>query len=186
MKSGRTAQPMNPQDAIRQGLQVTYADRDKMPLEPNFYVAQLTMLNSEVRRYSDEVTGFVNQGHPDSEATIHTLHGALHDHLRHGLVLLEQAADALSNCPGAYGAWSSRFEHPFEVYKGAEQIVYGTYSGLTHVDRAPYIPTAVLRTAIEVRLRLAFGIEGYIDSTNNEFVPINLSRLFEAVHKHLP
>ena len=89
------------------------------------------------------------------------------------------------NLFGVYGAWSRRVDEPFEVYKGAEQIVYGKYSGLTHADRAPYTPIAVLRTAIEIRLRSAFGIQGYIDTSNNSFVPIDLRRLFDAVSEYL-
>ena len=185
--SDRAVQPLHPHDAIRQGLQVTHSDRIKMPVKSNFYIAQLTMLDSEVKRHCRAVTGFANQECPCyPSATTHTLHGALEVHLRYGQILLEQAGQTLLNLPGAYGAWSRRVEDPFEIYKGAEQIVYGTYSGLTHVDRAPYTPIAVLRTAIEIRLRSAFGIEGYIDSTNNAFVPIDLSRLFDAVREHLP
>lgn len=186
MISGRAVKPLKPHDAIRQGLQVTHADRGKMPLESNFYVAQLTMLDSEVTRYCKAVARFEKQDSPYAAATIHTLHGALKAHLEYGRILLEQAGHTLLDLPGAYGAWSRRVEDPFEIYKGAEQIVYGTFSGMTHADRAPYTPIAVLRTAIEIRLRSAFGIEGYIDTSNNAFVPIDLSRLFDAVHEHLP
>ena len=187
MISDRAVKPLYEHDAIRQGLQVTHADRKKMPLKSNFYIAHLTMLDSEVKRHCRAVTGFANQECPRyPSATIHTLHGSLEAHLRYGSMLFEQARHTFLNPPGAYRAWSRRVDDPFEIYKGAEKIVYGTYSGLTHVDRAPYTPIAVLRTAIEIRLRSAFGIKGYIDSTNNAFVPIDLSRLFDAVREHLP
>jgi len=45
---------------------------------------------------------------------------------------------------------------------------------------------AVLRTAIELRIRSAFGIQGYVDPTNNNFIPIDLSQLFEEIGSHLP
>ena len=186
MISDRAVKALKSHDAIRQGLQTTHADREKMPLKSNFYIAQLTMLDSEVKGYCRAVSGFENQGSSYAEAIIYTLHRALKAHFEHGRILLEQAGHALLHRPGVYGAWSRRRENPFEVYKGAEQIVYGTFSGMTHTDRAPYTPIAVLRTAIEIRLRSAFGIEGYIDSTNNAFVPIDLSRLFDAVREHLP
>ena len=143
------------------------------------------MLDCEVKRYCRAVYRFANQGSPYAAATITTLHEALKAHLEYGRVLHEQAAHMLLDLYGAYGAWSRREEDPFEIYKGAEQIVYGTYSGLAHADRAPYTPIAVLRTAIEIRLRSAFGIEGYIDTSNNAFVPIDLGRLLDAVSKHL-
>ena len=127
MISGRTVKRLKQHDAIRQGLQVTHADRNKILLKPNFYVAQLTMLDSEVTRYCKAVARFAKQDSPYSAATIRTLHGALKDHLGYGRVLLEQAGHTLLDLPGAYGAWSRRVEDPFEIYKGAEQIVYGTF-----------------------------------------------------------
>jgi len=179
--------PLQAQDAIRQGLQVTSADREKMPLKPNFYLAQLTMLDSELTRYCAAVQSFAAAGQPYApNASIYVLHGALKDCLDDGLVLLEQAGHALVQVPTAYGAWSRRFEHPFEIFKGAEQIVYGRFSGLTHDDRAPFTSIAVLRTAIEIRVRSAFGIQGYEDTSNNNFVPVDLSSLFEEIRPHLP
>lgn len=50
-KKNRRMAPLQPQDAIRQGLQTPYADRDKMPQRPKYYAAQLTMLDSELKRY---------------------------------------------------------------------------------------------------------------------------------------
>ena len=187
MTSERKAKPLQPHDAIRQGLHVTYADYKKMPLRSSFYVAQMTMLDSEVNRYCSAVNAFSSTTQVYAEnATIHTLHGALKSHLDHGIILLEQAGHLLLELPAIYGAWSRRVDDPFEIYKGAEQIVYGVYSGLTHSDRAPYTPVAVLRTAIEIRIRSAFCIQGYIDPSNNSLVPIDLGRLFDAVKCHLP
>ena len=144
------------------------------------------MLDAEVKRYCGAVTKFESHEAPYAATTIHTLHVALKAHLEDGRILLEQAGHALLDLPGAYGAWSCRVEESFEIYKGAEQIVYGTYSGMTHTDRAPFTPIAVLRTAIEIRLRSAFGVEGYVDPSNNAFVPIDLRKLLDTVKEHLP
>ncbi len=98
------------------------------------------------------------------------------------IVLLEDASYEIIKLPGYYGAWMRKYETPFEVFKGTEQIIYGTYSGMTHADRAPYVPVAVLRTAIELRLRHAFGITNYINPAKpEEMIPIDLSKLFEAI-----
>src|SRR5271154_1566215 len=55
---GKRVVPLDPRDAIRQGLQTTFADREKMLLSPNFYVAQLTMLDAELKRYCGAVARF--------------------------------------------------------------------------------------------------------------------------------
>jgi hypothetical protein len=157
-----------------------------MPVKVNFYVAQLSMMDAEVKRYCGAVQAFAAASQPPyADVTIQTLHRALESHLHHGLILLEQAGHALLELPTMYGAWSRRIEHPFEIFKGAEQHIYGAYSWMTHTDRAPYAPVAVLRTAIEMRIRGAFGVQGYIDETNNSLVPIDLSRVFDAVRPHL-
>lgn len=51
--------------------------------------------------------------------------------------------------------------------------------------RAPFTPIAVLRTAIEIRIRSAFGIQGYEEPANDNFVPIDLSSLFEQIRPRL-
>ena len=72
MISDRAVKPVKPYDAIRQGLQVTHADRQTMPLKSNFYIAQLTMLDCEVKRYCRAVTGFTIRKPIYGAATIHT------------------------------------------------------------------------------------------------------------------
>src|SRR5690606_19063193 len=118
-------------------------------------------------------------------ASSFTLHQALHEMMRMALPLLEDAARDVTGVPGYFSAWRSKSDDPFEVFKGAEQIIYGTFSGLTHVDRAPYTPVAVLRTAIELRLRRAFGVSSFLDPNKpEELIPIDLSKLFDVIQIH--
>src|SRR6202040_2558964 len=119
-------------------------------------------------------------------ATIFELQGALKGFLLDGYVVLRRAHEALKGSPGPYTILRRDTDHPFEIYKGAEQFIYGRYSGLTHMDRAPFAPVAALRTAIEIRIRSAFGIYGYIDTGNNALRPIDLSQLFVEIQRHLP
>ena len=113
---------------------------------------------------------------------MHTLHRALLEMMRYALILLEDAAHHVTDVPGYFAAWRRKRETPFEVYKGTEQIIYGIYSGMTHADRAPYTPVAVLRTAIELRLRGAFCVSSYVNPERpDDLIPIYLSKLFEAI-----
>ena len=181
------ASPLQPSHAIRHGLQTTPADREKMPLKPVFYQAQLSMLDTEVRKYISVVGRFMAEPNPfAANAAIYNLHGGLITLLDHGMILFEQAGHCLLNLPGAYGAWRRTQDLPFEIFKGAEQIIYGRFSGLTHDDRAPFTTVAVLRTAIENRLRSAFGVYAYDDSKSDRIKPIDLSQLIDAIMPHLP
>ena len=141
------------------------------------------MLDSEARRYCKTIALFVQDLDKfAANATIHTLHRALLDLMRYAQVLLEDAGREVTDVAGFFGAWRKKREHPFEVFKGTEQIIYGTYSGMTHTDRAPYIAVAVLRTAIELRLRQAFCIHSLVDPAKPEdTVPIDMNRIFTAM-----
>jgi len=115
-------------------------------------------------------------------AFVFTVHGALLEMMHLALTLLEDAAREITDVPGYFGAWRRHYDVPFEVFKASEQIIYGTFSGLTHTDRAPYTPIAALRTAIELRLRGAFGITCFIDSSRSNYSkPIDMNTIFEAV-----
>jgi hypothetical protein len=185
--TGQTAKPLAPADAIRMGLETTPVERAKMPLKPSYYVAHMSMLDAEAKRVCNAAIKFGNSTDRFApNATILDLQTMLKALLLDGLFLLEQAHGALLKRPGPYGIVKAFDDHPFQIFKGAEQFIYGRYSGLTHTDHAPYAPIAPLRTAIEIRLRSAFGIYGYLDTNNNSLRPIDLSRLFAAIQKHLP
>jgi hypothetical protein len=182
----RRVVPLNPRDAIRQGLQTTFADREKLPKSPRFYVAQMTMLDAELKRYCKAASQLADTSERfASNATVYALHVPVRACMHEGIIMLEQASAQLRNRPGAYGAWRREIEHPFEIFKGAEQFIYGRFSGLTHDDPAPFAPIATLRTAIEFRIRSAFGIQGYVDPLNDNFIPIDLGQVFDRVGEHL-
>ena len=175
--------PMNDADAVRKGVMVSVTDRTNKLAEPSYYRAQLTMLDKEATRYCSSIDAFSKAPSVFAEeAVVHTLHRALLEMMRYALILLEDAAHHVTDVPGYFAAWRRKRETPFEVYKGTEQIIYGIYSGMTHADRAPYTPVAVLRTAIELRLRGAFCVSSYVNPERpDDLIPIDLSKLFEAI-----
>lgn len=179
----RKLNPMTAADAVRHGLMVSLTDRAMKSAAPAFYRAQLTMLDAEASRYCSSIDAFSQASTVFAkDAVVHTLHRALREMMQYALILLEDAAHSVTDVPGYFAAWRRKYETPFEVFKGTEQIIYGTYSGMTHSDRAPYTPVAVLRTAIELRLRHAFCVTSYINpQKSDDLIPIDLSKLFEAI-----
>jgi hypothetical protein len=177
--------PLKEYDAIRQGLQATPNDREEMPKRSNFYVAQLTMLTAEAKRYVAIIAAASVPPAFAADVRLHYWHGALIRFMDYGWIMLEEAGHLLLGLPGAYGGGRNPVEHPFQVYKSAEQVIYGRFSGLTHDDLAPFVGTAVIRTALEIRLRSAFGIYGYADTRNKNIVPIDLGQLLDCVASRL-
>jgi hypothetical protein len=183
---GKRVKALSPEHAIRQGLEVTPVDRIKMPLKESYHIANLTMLDGEARRICAAANNFANATNPVAPAaTIYELQSALRLFLLDGLVLLRRANVSVRNDPGPYLIGKREQEHSFEIFKGAEQFIYGRYSGLTHFDRASFAPIAALRTAIEIRIRSAFGIFGYTDRSNNSLRPIDMREIFDVVQSHL-
>jgi hypothetical protein len=179
------ARLMSPHHAIRCGLRTTPVDRDAMPLNKQFYRAQLTMLDSEARRYCHSATLLYDSPAPSAlEARVYQVQSRLSNLLWDGISMLEQAAGHLIQVPTAYSVWRSNFEAHYEIFKSAEQLVYGEFSGLANADLAPFAPIAVLRTAIESRIRSAFCIYAYEDTTTRSVHPIDMKRLFQEVANH--
>lgn len=180
LPNGRAKALKQTHDSIRQGLRVSLKDRKEMPLKANFYLAQLTMFETELRLYCDAIKGSSPQPWFAEDAKIVTLHGAITRFLNYAIILIDEASLHLRDNQ-RYGTGANDRDHSFQIYKGAEQVIYGRYSGLTHDDHAPYVAIAILRTSIEIRLRRAFGVQGLVNPTTGNFRPIDISHLFDAI-----
>lgn len=179
--------PLSDQDTVRSGLMVSAADQDQMVHKSTYYQAQLTMLDSVAKIYCRQIRTVFEQWQPGSphvfalDVAVDELHTALHEYMSYARILLEDAGTYVTQVSGYYGAWRSAVDHPFQIYVGTRQATFGKFSGLTHTDRTPYVPIAVLRTAIEIRLRNAFCINGFINQKTGETVPIDMNRLLTAI-----
>jgi len=175
---------MSPSEAVRNGLLMGLQNNQKV--DPLLYHAQMTMLSVEASRYCKQVKKFAQmKPSPNANAVALALHQPLHDMMLDGLILLEQAAQKIVKVDDFYAAYGKRSEHPIEIINGAKQVIYGTHSGLANADRSPSMAVAVLRTAIELRLRHAFCVYHMVSRTRYPGVnPIDLSTLFKAIQVH--
>jgi hypothetical protein len=101
----RTLMPLSHTDAVRHGLIVSPTEREKVT-EARFYQAQLTMLDSEARRYCkviDEMSA-TRETVFALDAVVDTLHRGLWDMLRYAHVLREDAAREVTDVPGYYAS----------------------------------------------------------------------------------
>ncbi|PWB89886.1 hypothetical protein C5688_13685 [Methylocystis sp. MitZ-2018] len=141
------------------------------------------MFDAELKRYCEVVRKLPPSDRWFAEdAKVDMLHRTIVRFLDYAIILLDDASRKMGSAK-QYGTLANRYDHHFQIYKGAEQVVYGRYSALTHDDHAPYVGVAVIRTAIEIRLRRAFGIQG-LTNEQGGFRPIDLGMLFEAVKPH--
>lgn len=182
--SNKKLKPMLPKDAVRNGLVMSFYD--KTQISPPYFHAHITMLDVEAKRYCAQVKRFAQmQPAPYVNATALSLHKPLLNLMFDGLSLLENAAQNVAGVDDYYAAYGKRFEHPIEVLNGARQVIYGIHSGLAHSDLAPSMAIAVLRTAIELRIRHAFCIYHMVSKKRiPSITPIDLNTLFTAIQPY--
>lgn len=181
----KSLKPLNGQESIRGGLVDSFAARAGLPTKARYYHAQMSMLDAELRRYcrhTATLSGLPANGY--TQVQVHGLHDRLARWLREPVAMLEVAHTELRGMAGVYGDYRNTTETSFEIYQAALQAIDGQFSGMTFVDLAPFAPIATLRTAIELRMRRAFGVQSYLDPCNLRVDPIGLSRLFEVLSQH--
>ena len=178
--------PMKDAEAIRFGLAVSVADQVELPTTTKFYHSQLTMLDAEAKRFCKRVSSFLEHDlKVIPEAPVFMVHRRLEMHLRYAKVLLESAGGFVAGVPSYYGAWAKPYDSAFETFKAAEQAVYGPMSGMAHNDLALGALIAILRTAIELRIRDAFCIQSRFSPTDvKALFPVDMSELFQAIKAH--
>lgn len=179
-------------EAIRAGLTITLMDLLELPKKASFWGAQLVMFERETTRYVDVgLRCDPNSSAPYKSSTEREVGEGLRRNLRDAIIMLEGAGSIKLDLVGAYGAWAVGEYHTFPMFKAAEQLTYGRYSGLTHTDEAEHASSAILRTAIELRIRRAFEIQSYQNINTGELTPISFSDIMEKVlsqskHIHCP
>lgn len=179
-------------EAIRTGLTITIKDLLDLPQKQSYWAAQLVMFERETGRYisaglhcaPDSIAPFKNSNELE-------IREGLRRNLRDAFIMLESAGTIRLDLQGAYGAWAVGEYHTFPMFKAAEQLTYGRYSGLTHTDEAEHVSSAILRMAIELRIRRAFEIQSFLNTKTGELTPISFSEIMEKVlaqakHIHCP
>ena len=73
--------------------------------------------------------------------------------------------------------------HTMSLHNLLRQSIYGSYSLDSFSDYEPANAIAVIRQMIELRMRKAIGIMGYVDDKGNQ-QPFNMSKLFEVIKKY--
>lgn len=100
------------------------------------------------------------------------------------MVLLEDWATHVLDMTSMYGVGKNFFHGPFEISHAAEQQMVGGSPFLAFPDLASDSGIAIIRVAIETRIRFGFGLFGIIDLKSHTIYPLNLSKIFAAIKSH--
>lgn len=83
-----------------------------------------------------------------------------------------------------YPAFVNRPIHTMELHNVLRQAVYGNISFHSFADYETAAPIAVIRQIIELRIRRAIGVLGYIDESSNNIYPLKMTKVFEIIKQY--
>ena len=83
-----------------------------------------------------------------------------------------------------YPASVNRPIHTMELHNVLRQAVYGNISFHSFADYETAAPIAVIRQIIELRIRRAIGVLGYIDESSNNIYPLKMTKVFEIIKQY--
>ena len=83
-----------------------------------------------------------------------------------------------------YPASVNRPIHTMELHNVLRQAVYGNISFHSFADYETAAPIAVIRQIIELRIRRAIGVLGYIDESSINIYPLKMTKVFEIIKQY--
>lgn len=98
--------------------------------------------------------------------------------------LLSEWADLKESVPGMYGIGKNPLHCAFQITHATEQLMFAGSPFFAFQDNATDSGAALLRVAIETRLRFGFGLLGVQDINTGTVAPLNLSKVLDAIVAH--
>ena len=83
-----------------------------------------------------------------------------------------------------YGIGKNRRHDSFQISHAAAQLMFGGSPFFAFTDLATDSGAALLRVALEARIRFGFGLLGVLDLSNQTILPLNMSTILAAVKVH--
>lgn len=101
-----------------------------------------------------------------------------------GVFLLEEWAENVQQTHAVYGVGKSMRHSAFQISHAADKVAHGWSPFFAYRDTAVESSPALIRVAIETRLRFGFGVLGIKECATGAILPLNLSALFKAIDAH--
>lgn len=181
-----TTWPPLPQNAlVEQAFAAGLPDLGRKALRRDYYVSNCICFLTVIAQVTDTQTRTLLES-ADSDGILlrnysQLLQGLLFDSM---LVLNEYSALVKGSAPLVALAKTSRL-HPLQLWHFARQVAFGQVSCHAYADPEPDVSAAVIRLAIEVRLRQGTGIAAKRHRSDpRNMQPVKLSSIIQAVADH--
>lgn len=100
------------------------------------------------------------------------------------LTLLADWATSIQGIPAMYGIGKNSFHDSFQISHATEQLIFKGSPLFAFADLATDSATALLRVALETRIRFGLGLLGVRDLASGSVEPLNMSKVLEAIKPH--
>ena len=166
---------------VEQGFAGSFADLNKKSVRKNYYVANcLGFLKILSVVATDETKALLIK--TDDDLVLKNYYHLFMDLLFDSIYILSLYRIRVEKTGPIHPMEKSRIVQPLQLWHFAHQCVFGQASGHSCADREPEVAVAVIRLAIEVRLRRATGILGKrLTSNPQDYQPVKLSNIIEAI-----
>lgn len=81
-------------------------------------------------------------------------------------------------------SFDARYIHYVSVHQVLRQSLFGQVSCDSFADMEISASIAIIRQLVELRIRRAFGVLSYVDESNGNLLPLDLSIVFECIKKY--
>ncbi|MBI1357905.1 MAG: hypothetical protein GC160_26505 [Acidobacteria bacterium] len=155
---------------LEQGFPDGWSDYERKAKNETFYKANAKIFLGQVEALDADSPSSPT---PDSWQHRYEIIKSL---LLGSIALLNDWASHTQQIDDVYNVWRAGVDHPSLIYRGAVALSRGD------AGHSPYAAVSLLRAAIELRLRWAFGVLGRIEP-NGGVAPIAMSTLLAEVSK---
>lgn len=151
---------------------------------------QLAFYSSNAKIFSEicslvaEAVANASADDPRSEVFASQHYSLLRNMVLDALVLLDDWAALTQGAPAMYGIGKNPFHDSFQISQATQQLMFGGSPLFAFSDLATDSGTALLRVALETRIRFGFGLLGVLDLSNRTVLPLNMSTILEAIKHH--
>lgn len=175
----------NPSDnavLIEQAYPKGMNEIDKKQTQQVFYAANARVF----LKVCNMAAGAIAKAQPDPRRDVFA---SQHYSLLRNMALDAQAllagwATSMQGTPAMYGIGKNPFHDSFQISHAAQQLMFGGSPLFAFADLATDSATALLRIALETRIRFGFGLLGVRDLASGSVEPLNMSKVLKAIKLH--
>ncbi|MFJ3411351.1 hypothetical protein [Pseudomonas protegens] len=155
---------------------------DKKQLQQTFYVSNAQIF---VQTCSWIASTVVNaSSDPRAEVFSSRHFDLLHYLVLDAMVLLDDWAHLTQDVPAMYGIGKNAWHSASQIALATDQLIFSGSPFFAFTDNSTDSGIALLRIALETRMRFGFGLLGVVELSTQSVLPLNLSTVFKAIDKH--